>query len=109
MNRDLRDELEMFCFKRVNDIIDTLKPRFIITEGLKVFDLLINTVLMGCDNPKMEIGVGGRKIYARSRYDHSQIIGLVHLTKDRISYPDWNSIKEYLKADLKDLQQTYLH
>jgi hypothetical protein len=109
MNKDLRGELEMFCFNRVNDIIDTLKPRYIITEGLKVFDLLTNTVLMGCDKPKVEIGVGGRKIYSRSRYGYSQIIGMPHLTNDRISYPDWNNIKEYLKADLKDLQQTYLH
>ena len=109
MDRDLRDELETFCFKKVSDIIDTLKPRYIVTEGLKVFDILINSVLMGCTKPEVKIGVGGRKIYARSRYGHTQIIGLVHLTKDRISYPDWNSIKNYLKADLKDLEQQYLH
>jgi hypothetical protein len=109
MDRDLRDELEIFCFKKVSDIIGTLKPRYIVTEGLKVFDILINSVLMGCSKPEVKIGVGGRKIYARSRYGYTQIIGLVHLTKDRISYPDWNSIKKYLKADLKDLDQTYLH
>ena len=109
MDRDLRDELETFCFKKVGDIIDTLKPRYIITEGLNVFDILIKSVLMGCSKPEMKIGVGGRKIYARSRYGHTQIIGLVHLTKDRISYPDWNNIKKYLKADLKDLNQTYFH
>jgi hypothetical protein len=109
MDRDLRDKLETFCFKKVSDIIDTLKPRYIVTEGLKVFDILINSVLMGCSKPEVRIGVGGRKIYARSRYGHTQIIGLVHLTKDRISYPDWNSIKKYLKADLKDLDQQYLH
>jgi len=109
MDRDLRNELETFCFKKVSDIIDTLKPRYIITEGLKVFDILINSVLMGCTKPEVKIGVGGRKIYARSRYGHTQIIGLVHLTKDRISFPDWNSIKNYLKTDLKDLEQQYLH
>jgi hypothetical protein len=109
MDRDLRDKLETFCFKKVSDIIDTLKPRYIATEGLKVFDILINSVLMGCSKPEVKIGVGGRQIYARSRYGHTQIIGLVHLTKDRISYPDWNSIKKYLKADLKNLDQTYLH
>jgi hypothetical protein len=109
MDRELRDELETFCFKKVSAIIDTLKPRYIVTEGLKVFDILINSVLMGCSKPEMKIGVGGRKIYARGRYGHTQIIGLVHLTKDRISYPDWNNIKKCLKADLKDLNQTYLH
>jgi len=109
MDKDIRDELETFCFKKVSDIIDTLKPRYIVTEGLKVFDILINSVLMGCSKPEVKIGVGGRKIYATSRYGHTQIIALVHLAKDRISYPDWNSIKKYLKADLKDLDQTYLH
>ena len=109
MDRDLRDKLETFCFKKVSDIIDTLKPRYIITEGLKVFDILTNSVLMGCSKPEVKIGVGGRQIYARSRYGHTQIIGLVHLSKDRISYPDWNSVKKYLNADLKDLDQTYLH
>ena len=109
MDRDIRDELETFCFKNVSDIIDTLKPRYIVTEGLKVFDILINSVLMGCSKAEVKIGVGGRKIYARSRYGHTQIIGLVHLTKDRISYPDWNSIKKYLKDDLKDSDQQYLH
>ncbi len=109
IDRELRDELETFCFKKVNDIIDTLKPRYIITEGLKVFNILINSVLMGCSKPEMKIGVGGRKIYARSRYDHTQIIGLVHLIKDRISYPDWNDMKKYLKIDLKDLNETHLH
>jgi hypothetical protein len=109
MDRELRDELETFCFTKVNYIIDTLKPRYILTEGFKVFDLLIKSVLMGCSKPEMKIGVGGRKIYARSRYGHTQIIGLAHLTKDRISYPDWNDIKKYLKADLKDSDQQYLH
>jgi hypothetical protein len=109
MGQDLRNELEMFCFRKVNDIIDTLMPRYIITEGLNVFDTLTNSVLMGCDKPEGEIGLGGRKIYARSRYNHSQIIGLAHLTKDRMSYPDWNSIKKFLKADLKELHQIYLH
>jgi hypothetical protein len=109
MDQDLRDELETFCFRKVNDIIDTLKPRYIVTEGLKVFDILINSVLMGCSKKEVKFGVGGRKIYARSRYGYTQIIGLVNLAKDRISYPDWNSTKKCLKADLKDLDQTYLH
>ena len=109
MDQDVRNELETFCFKKVNEIIDTIMPRYIITEGLKVFDMLINSVLLGCDTPEVKIGVGGRKIYAKSRYGHSQIIGLVHLTNDRISYPDWNFIKDYLKDDLKDLNQTLLH
>jgi hypothetical protein len=109
MDRELRNELETFCFTKVSDIIDTLKPRYIMTEGLKVFDMLINYVLMGCGKPETQIGVGGRKIYARSRYGHTQIIGLAHLTKDRISYPDWNDIKKYLKANLKDSNQQYFH
>lgn len=109
MDNSLRHELEMFCFQKVNDIIDTLKPRYIITEGLKVFDTLMNSVLMGCEKPEEKIGVGGRKIYTRSRYGYSQLIGLAHLTKDRISYPDWNFIKEFLKDDLKDVTQIYLH
>jgi hypothetical protein len=109
LDQALRNELETFCFKKINDIIDTIMPRYIITEGLNVFDILINSVLMGCEKPDVKIGVGGRKIYAKSRYGHSQIIGLVHLTKHRISYPDWNIIKEYLKDDLKDISQTLLH
>jgi hypothetical protein len=109
MDRNLRNDLETFCFNKVSEIIDTLKPSYIITEGLNVFDILIKSVLMGCSKPEMKIGVGGRKIYARSRYGHTQMIGLVHLTKDRISYPDWNNIKKYLKADLKDLDKQYLH
>jgi hypothetical protein len=109
MDQDVRNELETFCFKKVNEIIDTLMPRYIITEGLEVFDILINSVLLGCGAPEVKIGVGGRKIYTKSRYGHSQIIGLVHLTNDRISYPDWNIIKDYLTDDLKDLSQTLLH
>ncbi len=109
MEKRVRDDLETFCFMKMNDIIDTLKPRYIVTEGLKVFDILIRSVLMGCDDPEVKIGVGGRKIYARSRYGHSHIIGLAHLTKDRYSYPDWNDIKKYLKADLKELEQMCLH
>ena len=61
MDRDLRDELETFCFKKVSDIVATLKPRYIITEGLEVFDILINSVLMGCTKPEMKIGVGEEK------------------------------------------------
>lgn len=109
LEKKARDDLETFCFMKVNDIIDTLKPRFIVTEGLNVFDTLVRSVLMGCDEPEVKIGVGGRKIYARSRYGHSHIVGLAHLTKDRFSYPDWNDIKKYLKSDLKELEQMYLH
>jgi hypothetical protein len=109
LDQDLRNELETFCFIKVNDIIDTIRPRYIITEGFKVFDILINSVLIGCEKPEVKIGVGGRKIYTKSRYGHSQIIGLANLTKDRISYPDWNRIKEFLKGDLKDVIPTMLH
>jgi hypothetical protein len=109
MDKDLRSDLEIFCFRKVNDIIDTLKPRYIITEGLNVFDMLINSVLMGCAKPEVKFGLAGKIIYARSSYGHTQIIGLVHLMKDRISYPEWNNVKEYLKVDLKDIEQTYLH
>ena len=109
MDEDLRTDLEMFCFKKVNDIIDTLTPRYIITEGLNVFDMLTTSVLMGCTKPEVKFGYTGRKIYARSSYGHTQIIGLVHLKKDRISYPEWNSVKDYLKADLKEREHRYLH
>lgn len=109
IDEDLRNDLEMFCFRKVNDIIDTLKPRYIITEGLNVFDILTTSVLMGCTKPEIIFGYTGRKIYARSSYGHTHIIGLVHLTKDRISYPEWNSVKDYLKTDLKDIEQMYLH
>jgi len=109
MEKRVRDDLETFCFMKVNDIIDTLKPRYIVTKGLKVFDILIRSVLMGCDDPEVKTGVGGRKIYARSRYGLVHIIGLTHLAKDRFSYPDWNDMKKYLKADLKELEQMCLH
>jgi len=109
MDQHLRSDLEMFCYRKVHDIIDTLKPRYIITEGLNVFDKLTNSVLMGCLKPEVKFGLAGKKIYARSSYGHTQIIGLVHLTKDRISYPEWNSVKKFLKGDLKDLEQMYLH
>lgn len=109
LDRVIRDDLEMFCFNKVNDIIDTLKPRYIMTEGLRVFDILVRSVLMGCDEPEVKIGIGGRKIYARSRCGHTHIIGLAHLTKDRISYPEWDIIKKYLKMDLKEVEQMYLH
>lgn len=109
LEKNVRVDLEMFCFMKVNAIIDTLKPRYIVTEGLKVFEILIHSVLMGCDDPEVKTGVGGRKIYARSRYGLSHIIGLTHLTKDRFSYPDWNDIKKYLKSDLKELEQMCLH
>lgn len=109
MDAELRNDLETFCFKKVNDIIDTLTPRYIVTEGFNVFDMLTTSVLMGCTKPEIKFGYTGRKIYARSSYGHAQIIGLVHLAKDRISYPEWNSVKDYLKADLKDIEQMYLH
>jgi len=109
LDQNLRNELETFCFTKVNDIIDMLRPRYIVTEGFKVFDILTKSILMGCSKPDLKNGVGGRNIYARSRYGHTEIIGLVHLARDRISYPDWNDIKKYLKADLKDINQTYLH
>ncbi len=109
LKKDIRDDLEMFCFRKVNDIVDTVKPRYIVTEGLNVFDILLDSVLMGCDKPEVKIGVGGRKIYARSRYGHTHIIGLPNLAKDVISYPDWNDVKKYLKLDLKALEQMGFH
>jgi hypothetical protein len=109
MDQDLRSDLEMFCFRQVNDIIDTLKPRYIITEGLNVFDTLTHSILTGCEKPEVKFGYTGRKIYARSSYGNTKIIGLVHLAKERISYPEWNSVKDYLKTDLKDIEEMYLH
>lgn len=102
LDGNIRVPLELFCFRKVHEIIETLKPRYILTEGLRVFDVLTEFILMGCTKPDVKIGIGGRKIYAKSQYGYSHLIGIVHLAKERLSYPDWNTLKILLKADFKD-------
>ena len=99
IKKDVRKDLKEFSYMKVKEIADVLTPKFILTEGIKTFNILTNIILCCSEKPVFEQGRGNRAIYARSRYNDIKIIGLIHPTGARVSNDEWLKVKEYLKKD----------
>ena len=100
INKEIRENIEKFCFVKVKEIIRKLKPKNIVTEGIKTYKILTQTVLDNCYDTECKTGIRGRRIYCKSKYGNTKVIGLIHPSGSRISNNEWAQIAGYLKEDL---------
>lgn len=99
IDRDVRKDMETFCFSKVKEIINKLKPKIIITEGIETYDILTNEILTTCEEIKC-ISEKGRRIYCKSKCEDNTVIGLIHPTGARINDRASKHIKKSLSEDL---------
>ena len=94
------------CLRLVLEMIKTFRPKAILCESIRVFDLLYSRAV-GADHSSMirtERGQSGRRIYTSVTSEESGestiLIGITHLTGSRPSSADLDKIKRLLADDL---------
>jgi hypothetical protein len=99
IEKPLRQEMEKYCFRKVEEAIRILQPRFILTEGIQTFQIL-KSILPGTSDPKFEPGSRGRAIFAKSIFEETPLLGIIHLTGARPSNAEFQNIARYLSEEL---------
>lgn len=103
-DKGLKREIEAFCFQKVRETIDTLKPKVIITEGIGTFNALLTQALgtsgtiMGYEKAP---GTDRRAIFASGSYNQIPVFGLMHLSGARPTREIVEQIERQLGSALK--------
>ncbi len=94
------------CLRMVLEMIKTFRPKAILCESIRVFDLLCPRTV-GVDHSSMirtERGLSGRRIYtsvtSEACGEPCILIGITHLTGSRPSSANLDRIKQLLTYDL---------
>lgn len=98
IEKEIRKPLEDFCIDKVKEIIEHLKPKKILCEGVGTFDIFINRVLKPKTQPLEIRNRENKRLFISAIYnDDFDIIGIPHPTGAwGISPEDWKIIKEKL-------------
>ena len=96
----IRKELESFCRDKVMEIINTLKPRIIIAEGVGETYPKLKELLSNPQDEKEVKGINDRNIYMSCDSDHCKLIGIIHVSGARVSNDELNLIGKSLLDDL---------
>ena len=92
------NELKQYCFKTVNEIIDTLKPRRILAESFGTFKTFCSTwtSILEKENTKKSLLLVGQ-------YNGIEILGINHPSqawRQRIDNNDWERVNKELEKRL---------
>lgn len=98
----LRTELEAFFEEQAREIINTLKPKKIVCEGLETLERV--KTMFGSSHKSFDTKSQGRTVYRTSTVtlaDESkvQVIGIMHPAA-RVSFTDFDVMADALKEDL---------
>ncbi len=98
----LRDRLTVFCDDAVREMVDKLRPRTILLEGMSTFDRFR---AMGSPGDTFRIArelrpAGRRRVYVSAMRGPTRVIGILHLSGARPSAQDLREIEKALKEDL---------
>jgi len=96
----VRRELESFCYRKVQEIVERLHPRCIIAEGMQTYQEVKSLLHAAPEKKEYQQGIRGRAIYARSTFNHHRLIGLIHPSGAHISNDEWQRLATYLQSDL---------
>jgi hypothetical protein len=103
--KNIRNEMEEFCFDKINQIISRLNPKVIITEGVQTFDILKRILeksgLLFLSEPRKP-EEKGRRVCCKAEAGSMKIIGLLHLSgaRPRPNEGELNLIIDALKIYL---------
>lgn len=92
----LRKEIESFCHLRAKRIIDALRPRQVVSIGLRTFDSLVPATAQ-----TVSLRGSGDKVLAKeARLGEWPAVGIPHLSGDRIRNDDRDRLKEFLNSKI---------
>ena len=98
----MRGELEAFFEEQLREIVNTLKPKKIVCEGLETLERV--KAVFGSSHKSFDTKSGGRTVYRTSTItlgDETkvQVIGIMHPAA-RVSFTDFDVMADALKKDL---------
>jgi hypothetical protein len=92
---EIRDQLESFCDREINELIQMLKPKVIFVLGLAVFDAFADRVLYTVSGAK------GRRVAAVGLCGDSKVIGIIHPTGAQVSSQDWAAVSQTMATEFE--------
>ncbi len=95
-----RIKMEKFCFNKLVEIINVLKPKIILVEGIKTYDIL-KTILGGFKN-ESNIQRKHSRLISISNWKNILMFGIVHPSGARISSADWQKIKSNFYEQIRE-------
>lgn len=100
----LREELETFSEKWVIEVIEKLKPRVILGEGIGTYRRLKNLLrsrgILVDDSQEFVHKPNRRVVYSRTENTCIMLLGILHLSGARPSKEELSNIRRYLTTDL---------
>ncbi|MEK7563307.1 MAG: hypothetical protein AAB544_02850 [Patescibacteria group bacterium] len=97
---DRRKYVENFCFEKVKEILNRLKPKKIVILGIDTYLLMVRkSILMDVKDEKEILGVkNNRRLAITSMIGKQKIFAMLHPTGARISKEDRDAIqREFCK------------
>ncbi|KAA0257287.1 hypothetical protein FHQ18_09565 [Deferribacter autotrophicus] len=97
INKKIRIEIEEYCFNKVKEIIEKLKPRILLIEGIKTFDLFIDKIISERFHKSCKVEckkVNNKRILCKCSFDNIKVLGIIHP-----SHIIWE-VENYLKMEL---------
>ena len=96
----VREKVEFRCRAWVLQLIERIKPKVVLCEGLATFDKLQE--LFAYPEPRTTVWTAsGGRAYVRSIKGGNHLLGLIHPTGARPSAKTWHQVVAALRADLK--------
>ncbi len=86
-------EMERFCFKKVKEIIETLKPETVLITGIHTHQKL-KEILGLFDEEIFLKSESGRLVAIESKINNIKIFSMIHPTGTRINKNEWFHIKD---------------
>lgn len=100
----IRTEMEEFCFSKVKQIVQLLKPKMILVHGMETYSRLKD--ILGNFHEEIRFISNIGDIIRKAKWGRIRMFGMIHPTGSRISNENWNKIKEEFFKELRICQNT---
>lgn len=100
INPQVRNKLEQFCASKLREIIDVLRPQFILAEGIKTYTHL--RALLSFEDEETVIKSKNRTLFAAIQNQETTLIGIIHPTGARVSRIEWELIQVELDKRFRE-------
>jgi hypothetical protein len=94
----MRDEMEAFCYDKVEQILTMIKPNILLVLGFETYRQLQN--IIGKLESELVRGKRSRILVQCARWNGIRVIAILHPSGNRISADDWNKIRDSIQSNL---------
>jgi hypothetical protein len=93
----VRKQIEMYCRDKVLEMIEVMKPRLILSEGIETY-LTLKRALGIQEDEALESQ--GRSLFLKAKSSSLKLLGIIHPSGARVSNDDWSLIRSRLLVEL---------